>query len=343
MVTRRPHGGDAPPGNLDFSASLNPLGPPDPIGDLLNNASDLRDYPYTSRTELRQRIASQHDLSPERILIGAGTSGLIQLLCSSLSGGKVTVPVPTFTEYEDLSEAFGWDVVTVNRLSFDDSVCLDQRFEVQDTDLLFFCNPNNPTGRTFERNRLIPLIDRCESENCTIVLDEAYLPLTNEPSEATLVNDVTNFDSLVVLRSFSKTYGMAGVRIGYLISSPGTVGYLKNRQNPWPVGRFALEAASRAVPLNEFVTRSRQFFNRQRETVRSKLRGIQGLQVLPSNTNYYLCRSTMVDIVDRLQRKSITVRNASTFSNLERGWFRFSLKPQSKTDVLTTSLHDLHD
>lgn len=340
MVDRRPHGGNAPDDVLDFSASLNPLGPPEAVRRVLQERPELTQYPYGLRDSLRKLIADEHGIKADNVLIGAGTSGLLQLLLQALPGDRLVVPTPTFTEYEDLGTAFGWTVDPVSLHPPRDGT--PDGVPVGDAELVMVCNPNNPGGSLLARETMEEFRRVAERNDTYLVVDEAYMPFVDAPDEETLVPEIREGERLVVLRSFSKFYGIPGLRVGYLLAPGEIVERMRARQNPWPVGEPALRGARQCLRAEAFQAKSREFIQDERGRVYEALRDIPGLSVLPSRTNFLLFESTVDRLNEGLRERSLAVRDASTFTGLESGWYRIGLRTASENDRLLTAIQALH-
>ncbi|MFB6344747.1 MAG: histidinol-phosphate transaminase [bacterium] len=343
MVERRPHGGDTPDDAVDFSASLNPLGPPESVRRILQERLDLTSYPYDLRASLRETIANKHGLPPERVLIGAGTSGLLQTLLQGLQGRRLSVCVPTFTEYEDLGRSCGWDLVTHRYFPPYQQRGNSRSQWFTDSDAVVICNPNNPSGTVVGLQTMLDWVTQASRKGTKFIVDEAYMPFLSGKRNTSLAGKVTEYDNLILLRSFSKFYGIPGLRVGYLLSSPPTVSRLRTGQNPWPVGEPALRGALQCLRADSFADRTRSFIQGERQRVLEKLQSIPNLEVIDSDVNYILFKTSVDDLRGAMQEHSLYLRDASTFTGLGQGWFRLSLRERSDNDRLIDTLKSLHE
>lgn len=335
---RRSHGG-RDGGPTDFSASLNPLGPPPGVlRGLRDSAREVARYPYGLHDRLRRRIARTHGLEEERVLVTAGASGALTLLRDRFRGGRAQVAVPTYTEYEDVL-ATELSVDTSPRWPYEggETPGIPEGFDAAAADLMVLCNPNNPTGHVLTGEPLMALADRVRPDGAHLVVDEAYAGFTEDPGKISLAGRVGESDNLWVVRSFTKLYGIPGLRVGYLLCPPGETAALRERRSPWPVGTAALRGALAALDADRFRSRTRRFMARERRRVGSRLAALDGVRKLPTAANYYLCRGP-ADWASRLAGRGWTVRDASGFTGLTAGWIRFSLRAPDRTDGLLRAM-----
>lgn len=338
-MVRRKHGGRNDP-EYDFSASVNPLGPPDAVIESLHSLTDEhRDYPNRERENLRRLLASEYDLKESNVLLGAGIGGILSILSPVCDGAHIQVGVPTFTEYEDL---VGQRAGTVDPVQFpielNDHDAVLSSFEFQTSDFIFLCNPNNPTGSAIPAAVLEKLLSRCEEHQTKLIVDEAYVDLTDTPGRWSVDYLAGQCDNLVVLKSFTKVYGMAGLRIGYVLGASAILKQLRQWQNPWPVGAPALTAAKEVLSDTDFLARTRDWLKSERTKMLSSLSDIPDITVYDSVTNFVLVHSQHKDLGSELRTRGIALRDASNFTSLGDGWYRISLQLPDENEYLIRTL-----
>ncbi|HVB10803.1 MAG TPA: aminotransferase class I/II-fold pyridoxal phosphate-dependent enzyme, partial [Bacillota bacterium] len=233
----RPFGAD-PAEILDFSANLNPLGPPQAVRDAVAQA-DLGRYPEPYSRTLARAIAARLHVDPEAVAVGAGATELIHLCARAMPGPDVAIDVPTFSEYRPACQAAGLRVVHGHRGTG-----------------AFLCNPNNPTGAL-----LPPEAVRERAAGCgLLVVDESLIDFVDDPEGSSLVRAAARTQGLVVLRSLTKWFAMPGLRAGYAVAHPDLVRRWDERRDPWSVGAAAqagvLAALSGATADYERATRA---------------------------------------------------------------------------------------
>lgn len=327
----RAHGGMPHAAALDFSVSLNPLGPPAVVKEALHNGLDgLRRYPDPDARVLRDAIAAAEHIPVNAMLPGNGSAELIPLLITARSARRVLIIAPTFGEYEWAARHAGAEVVVAELSESDgfDPARLQPQWPrlLQDVDLVFVCNPNNPSGTLASKRHVLELRDACAASGAVLVVDEAFIELTDDPSGASVAQEASRDAHLIVLRSLTKSFAVPGLRLGYLVAAPETVEAARAQQQPWPLNSLAVDLGARLVGQAAYLAQSRTALSAWRAELVARLYAIPGLRVFPSATNFLLCKITDAHsdsstVCEWLQRRGITVRNCDSFQGLEPGRF----------------------
>ena len=305
---------------LDFSASINPLGPPAAVRDALTSV-DLAEYPDRQCLALRDALAARWGVGPEQILVGNGSTELIHLLAGAYlrdgerrDGERAFIFTPTFGEYEAACNAAGAAVhgVTAAEASafrWDLDTAL-KAIRAQRPRLVFLCNPNNPTGVYLDQTTVCS-IARAVDDDSLLVLDEAYVPLTDEAWSSLPLLQLGN---VVLLRSMTKDYALAGLRLGYMLCHPGVVERVRRLQTTWSVSSLAQAAGIVALEDdNRYLERSRETIRLGKAYLRRELHAM-GVSVAPSMANFLLVKTggaTGVRLA--LLKRGICVRDCTSF------------------------------
>ncbi|HWB12087.1 MAG TPA: threonine-phosphate decarboxylase [Pirellulales bacterium] len=320
---RRAHGGAAAAGRsvLDFSVSLNPLGPPDSLGMLLS-AEHLAAYPEPHSVTLQRAIAQRHGVDPDTVLVTNGACEAIELVMASLRPKRVVVLVPAFTEYEDAARAWGHQVTTVAAREEDGFAWDFSRLDLHPDDLVVLGNPANPTGV------LTPL----PSLDATLLIDETFLDFVDNPQTA------VGRPRTLVVRSFTKIFACPGLRLGYIV---GDVGQLRERQPTWSVGRLAQVVGEALLKETAYLEFTRRFVRECRDDLTRGLRSVDGVTVFPSAANYVFFRVPQAgDLARRLNREGVVVRQCDSFTGLAPDcYLRVAVRKRSENQRLLEALH----
>ncbi|MBX6315060.1 MAG: aminotransferase class I/II-fold pyridoxal phosphate-dependent enzyme [Isosphaeraceae bacterium] len=329
---------------LDFSASINPLGPPPRAIEAARAALGRIDqYPEPGCPRLTERLAEWHGVPTDRIVVGAGTTELIALIGQSLREvlalhaqelGDPRLPVahlvePTYGEYRRASVLNGLrtEIWSKHVLGW------SQDFLPRSAAGIFWTgHPNNPTGRAWDRDRLLRLVD--DTQGLLVVVDEAFLPFLPDEADRTLTGSVVERSNLLVLRSLTKLYAMPGLRVGYAVTSADMVTRLRQFQNPWSITAAAEAAALAALDDDEYRARTRALVPAESARLADRLWDIRGVRpVWPARErpegvagvpNYVLVSLTETywtapQARDALARRGFLVRECSDFPGLEVG------------------------
>ncbi|HOT04480.1 MAG TPA: histidinol-phosphate transaminase [Methanolinea sp.] len=278
---------------LDFSASINPY-PPQLAPDL--DPYRLEEYPDDTYQDLKEVIGDRFCREISEIAVGNGSIEIIRVLCAVVlnHGDRVVTYPPTFGEYEYSARLAG--ALTG---------------EGAGIKIRFLCNPNNPTGHLLEKREILPILDRCEDEGSILAVDEAFIEVSDDPSQ-TLSG--MQHPSLFVIRSLTKSFAMAGIRFGYGFGDPELVAKIEARRLPWTVNAVAEQMAIEAFIRYDELKVSRDRIRDERERLSAKLSCLP-LEVVPSRANFLLLNldRDAGPLCASLLRYGILVRDCHSF------------------------------
>ena len=320
---------------LDFSASLSPLGMPGRVYQAAVDAMrDAGRYPDPSCRRLHAALSERHGVDRAQIVCGAGAADLIDRLARVLQPKRALIPAPTFSEYERALLSVGCEV---ERFPLPGDFHLQEEFVgaiTPETDAVFLCNPNNPTGLLTEP----ALLRRCLKRGVTLIVDECFLDLTDDPARYSLVSFLRDYPNLILLRAFTKTFAMAGLRLGYaLCGSAETARALRDVGQPWPVSVPAEAAGIAALKEPDYENEVRAFLHTERARMLQTLSGM-GLRVVPGQANFLLFYSEDTDLTQKLRTKGILLRDCRDFPGLCPGWYRTAIRKREENDMLLKAL-----
>ncbi len=320
---------------LDFSASINPLGPPESAvaamqAELLPL---LRAYPDPSYRKLRAALGEFHDLDPDWILPGNGAAELLTWSARELAALEATyLPVPAFGDYRRSLAAFGANVVPL-RLSE------DARLPELPADAsacgLILNNPHNPTGALLGRDEILPLLEKF----ALVVLDEAFADFL--PAGESLIADIATWPNLAILRSLTKFFSLPGLRIGYAIAHPDRLQRWQRWRDPWSVNALAATASIAALGDRDFRERTQAWLPPARRALYDGLAALPGLVPRPGAANFLLVRSeySVSELQYQLLRAHrILVRDCGSFPELGDRYFRTAVRLPTENQRLLQAL-----
>jgi histidinol-phosphate aminotransferase len=317
--------------------------PPSPhvINAIANAARQINRYPEVLSGSLKAVLSEYTGRSPEQIIIGNGSDDLIELIIKVFvaAGDEVILPIPTFFVYGFSTQLLGGIPVTVPR-NEDFSLDLDAIFNsvTPKTKVLFIANPNNPTANLVSRESLITLCDRL---NCIIVIDECYYEFCQE----TVADLLEKYPNLIVLRSFSKSFGLAGVRVGYGLANSTIIDYLNRAAQLFPINRLALTAAIAALEDRAYFESNIALINQDKLKLAQQLEQL-GFIVYPSATNFLFINSKLLAItsqklVQSLQELQIFVADFGLQAGLEAYYFRTAVGTPQENEILLGGLRKI--
>ena len=326
---------------LDASASLVPWSP------RLRRSwlrSGLRDYPDRQHSALRSHLASIHGLTPEQVLPGNGAAELFTWAArDAASLGLSLLNAPGFAHYSRALRCWQADLLT-SPLSLSWSHAFPQPLPLPPearADVLWICNPHNPTGQLWCRQTLEPLLARFR----LVICDEAFLSLVPDGERQSLIPLVSQHPNLVVIRSLTKLYGIAGLRLGYAIGQPERLQRWAQWRDPWPVNGVASAAAAQLLATPEryqrWCARAQQWVATEGAWMQRQLALLPGITPMPSAVNFLLIRAeqSLVPLREALeQRHFILLRDCRSFEGLGECWLRIGLQSRANNRRIVRAL-----
>lgn len=357
MSTAHQHGGDVfavarslgvPPEQiLDFSASINPLGMAPGVADALAACfGRLLHYPDKGAAELKERLSAYHAVAADEIAVANGSTELIHLIPRVVAGKRGLIVAPAFAEYTFSLQRGGWDLDYFNLQSSDGfSLSLPALREklAAGYDVLFLCNPANPTGKLIPKGEIQAIIELCAESGTFLALDEAFMDFCEEESAKHLVRQ---FPRSVLLRSMTKFFAIPGLRLGYAIGAPETIAAITLAQDPWSVNTAAQVAGAASLTDGDYCQRSRCYIEAERERLAAALAELCWLKVLPSRANYLLAELqnglTAAELRSALMKKGILIRDCGNFEGLDSRFFRVAVRLREENERLVGELKAIY-
>ncbi|MEC1521180.1 threonine-phosphate decarboxylase CobD [Neobacillus niacini] len=322
---------------IDFSANINPLGPPPALKDKWNEFyQEITVYPDPFAEKLKNRIAQKEQISVDSILIGNGGAELITLIARFLSGKKVVVVEPSFSEYEKACCANDCEVQYHQLEEPNFELSLDKLLpSLMNADALFLCDPNNPTGIQYPVSTVLSIIQECEKQNCFVILDEAFYDFLVDYES--FIPYINTFSNLIIIRSMTKMFGIPGLRLGYMAAGPSLIAEISKYQPHWSINTIALLAGELCLQNEEYVKETQVYISEERERLFPFFKK-NLFQVTSSQVNFYLLRdSTLKEqstLFEFLLQKGIIPRHTFNFPGLEGKWLRFAIKSKEENSKL---------
>lgn len=320
------HGGEIKDSiKYDYSVNINPLGMPDYVkGAIISGIDSYITYPDRRCVRLRELIASREEVAAGNVLCGNGASELIMAMMHAFDG-KVAVMEPTFSGYERAAIATGHDICYYRSIGDVD----------HSADIIFICNPGNPTGEIIERDELIAVVRKAKEQGVKVIIDECFIDFTHEESMSKLVDSL---DNLIVLKALTKFYGMAGVRLGYICASHSICEQVSSHLPEWNVSAIAEVAgvAAYSSGMDEWKDRTLTLIDKEREYMLLELKSM-GIKVSDSKANFILCESE-IPMYDRLLSQGILIRDCSNFRTLDGSYFRVCVGKHESNQILLDAI-----
>ena len=330
---------------IDFSTSINPIKSPDLRETLLGACENIDRYPDDRYVKFREAAASFAGVHSENIVPGNGSVEIIRLFAEVIveHGDKVIIPYPTFCEYEFQCRLFGAKPLFVEYSAINDQIS-DEMLE--ESKILFICNPNNPTGDLLSRSRLEELAARCIKSETSLFVDETFIELSN-PKQS-VGNIAAKEDFVFVLRSLTKCFAIPGIRIGYGIGSRKLIELLNKSRLSWNLSCFAEAVGIHLFQKSDYVETSRELIKSERKWLINQLSEINGVHPLRSDANFILLdiNSTGLsssELTERMLYHGFLIRNCSSFRSLGENYVRVAVRTRKENEGLVAALKRVID
>lgn len=328
---------------LDFSANISPLGLPEGVrAAVIGSLAQAAGYPDPLCRALGQAIAQAEGVDPDWCLCGNGAADLIYRAVLARRPARALVTAPAFSEYEAALDLAG---CATDRflLREEADFGLDSGFLEAigpETDMVFLCQPNNPTGRAVPRALLAQVLERCRAVNALLVVDECFCGFLDQPEAFTMNACLGLYPNLLILKAFTKLYAMAGLRLGYcLCSDRALLEGMRNAGQPWAVSGPAQAAGIAALGETGYVEAVRALIRTERPRLAAELSRL-GFRVVPGEANYLLFH-TKTPLIRPLRERGILLRDCGNYHGLEAGWYRTAVRLAEENRRLIAALEEI--
>ena len=326
---------------IDFSSNVNPLGCHPGVKRYLKKQLDLiSEYPDPNSSDLRANLAWFTGVRKKQIVVGNGATEIIYNFCKTFLNKKtpILIPIPTFSEYEVSAKLCECKISFFKTMNLSKNL---QKFimKIPRNGCIFICNPNNPTGVLIKKKEMLKIISAAKKKSSLVFIDETFIELVPESNES-LIKYIKNYENLFILRSLTKSFGLAGIRIGYGVSNSQIIDPLQKIKIPWNVSYMAQRAASAAICYHPFLEKTCKLIKKEKDFISSNLAKSKKFTCCDSSTNFILVKTKIKSrlLQKKLQRKKILIRDCSTFRGLNQNYIRIAVKTRKENIKLLKAL-----
>lgn len=332
---------------MDFSSSINPLGPSSlALKAIADDFPNLSLYPDSNSTTLRKAIAKHFgNISEDNIIVGNGSTEVIYLFAEVFlnKGDIALIAAPSFGEYACAITKNGGKAkyINVNQDFQIDSKAFSR--EIPDAKAIFLCNPNNPTSMLIPQETLREIVETALEREILVFLDEDFIEFIQDAKHHSLVGSLRRYPNVFVLRTFTKFYGLTGLRIGYGIADEKTIDVFSKIKMPWNVNSLAQAAAIAALTDNEHSEKTLEVIKLEKEFLTQELAKIKGFKVFHADTNFIFIDIrnsglSAAQLRERMIGQGILVRDCSSFAGLDGFYVRIAVRMREDNEKLLTAL-----
>ncbi|MBI4745167.1 MAG: threonine-phosphate decarboxylase [Deltaproteobacteria bacterium] len=329
---------------IDFSASINPLGMSKRARKaVVEGVDSMLHYPEQFAEGLTSEAARFYGVPNDCLIAGNGSTELIYLVPRAFKPKKALIINPTFSEYKNALKIAGCGIDYFLMLEEDGfRLRVDPLMRVLKGryDILYICNPGNPTGTLIPKSDILEIVDKALNHDTLCIVDEAFMDFAEEES---VKREAVESSNLILLRSLTKFFGIPGLRIGFAIGNKERMGEMMVYKEPWSVNALGSIAAIEGLGDTEYIEESRRYVAEERDHLFSALKEIQGLKPFPSSANYILLKIKR-DWVDAdtlaatLAKEGVLIRSCSSFDGLGNRFFRVAVRNREENERLVKLL-----
>lgn len=325
---------------IDFSSNINPLGYPKILDEaIVNGLKTLKAYPDIQYRALRKEIAAYLGCEHDEIIVGNGSVEILDHFCKYAK--RIVVCIPSFSEYTERPRIYHTSVLKI-RLTNDFKISaklVEEKLEAGD--LIILGNPNNPTGKRIEKEELSRIQALAEEKDAFLLLDEVFFEFCLEDYDS--IHLFYGKENVCVIRAATKFFGLPGIRLGYAYARQNVAKTYNELALPWRINAIA-DLAGRVIFKDlEYIRTSKEYVKQQRQFMLLQLKKINGIKVYTTDTNFILLKLLHChenDLFERLIRKGLLIRKASSFEGLDNTYIRVAIKDERSNIRLINALKE---
>jgi len=342
------HGGDiySQAGNfIDFSANVNALGMPKAVKDAIRvAANNCSAYPDPFCRELTAKLAKHWQVATSNILVGNGAADLLFKLALAIRPRHTLLLAPTFADYEKAFVTAG-SKFSYYTLKPEHDFAIQTDFLnkiVQGIDFVVICNPNNPTGQLTSKKIMRDILKKTQEVGAKLLVDECFMEFVSEQEAYSLKNCLVEYKNLIILRAFTKTFAMAGVRLGYLLTgNVNIIDSCRENSQDWSVSTLAQAAGIAALEQKEYLAKTKIYVQEERSKLLASLHKL-GIKTFASKANYiFLFVPQIENFADKLQAKGFLVRKCENYVSLNANFVRIAVRTKTQNRKLIKAIKEI--
>jgi len=332
------------PDVIDFSSNITPIGVPKSVKTILKkNLDNIQRYPDYNSSKVISSLTKYTKLDKTYLMVGNGAIEIIYNFCFAFlsKNTKVLIPVPTFQEYEIAAKLNNCKVSYFTTMNLSEN--LDQFLsKIPKQGCVFLCNPNNPTGKLLSKNQILVIIKTAKNRSSIVFIDECFIEMVPDSNQS-VISYVKKYDNVFVLRSLTKSFGLAGIRIGYAAASKQMIEILQKIKIPWSVNSLAQDAASIVLKNKSHIKKSNYVIKKELNYLMNTISQLIGFNCYDSTTNFILIKTkhNSTKLQQKLLKHKILIRDCKNFRGLDNHHIRIAVKSHKDNLKLVRALEKI--
>lgn len=331
---------------IDFSANINPLGLNENIKNAMINSIDkVVKYPDITYFDLKNSIKEFENVNSENIFLGNGAAEVIFDIVRALKPKRALLPAPTFSEYEEAILSVDGEIEYFY-LKEENNFNLDNRFIEainENIDIIFICNPNNPTGVLTDNNFICKLLNKSLLSNTIVVIDESFLDFVKDNTDYSSNTLLKKYNNLIIVKSLTKFFAMPGARIGYgICCNNDIISKINKVRVPWSVNIIATEGIIQGLKEKDYINNSINYIENEKDYLYSALKNIDCIEVFKPSVNFIMFKLLKdMDLKEELIKKNILIRSCDSYIGLNKSFYRVAVRNREENNKLIFELKDI--
>lgn len=331
---------------VDFSANINPMGLSENVKKAMINSIDkVIKYPDITYFDLKNSISNFEDINSQNIILGNGAAEAIFNIVRALKPKKALLPAPTFSEYEEAILSVNGEI-KYYKLKEKNNFEIDNEFIdniKDDIDVVFICNPNNPTGVLTTNQFIIKVLKKALITNTIIVIDESFLDFMETNNEYSSKGLLNYYDNLIVVKSLTKFFAIPGARIGYgLCKNNVLINEINKVTVPWSINIIAADAIIQGLKEKDYINNSIKYVKDEKECLYRALKEIQVLKVLKPSVNFIMFKLLIdLDLKGELIKRKILIRSCSNYIGLNENFYRIAVRTSEENKIIINEIRNI--
>ncbi|AWK52710.1 threonine-phosphate decarboxylase [Clostridium beijerinckii] len=331
---------------LDFSANINPLGMPNSAKRaIIDGLDEVEKYPDITYFELKCSIGEFENINKENLILGNGAAEVLFNVVRGINPKNTLILAPTFLEYEEATKAINGNIIYYklkekNNFRIQEDI-LD--YINSDLDLIFICNPNNPTGTITEKDLLKKILIKAEKNNVMVLIDESFLDFIEE--NLSMISYINEYENLIIIKSLTKFFAIPGLRIGYGICSNVSLKDNIEKISPaWNINILAEIATKTAIKDKNYIKESIKFIKDEKEYLYNELKEINGLKVYEPNVNFVFLKTiSKMNLKNELLKNNVLIRSCSNYEGLDNSYYRIAVRSHEENSKLIKNIRNIFE
>jgi len=331
---------------IDFSANINPLGMPGSVKKaIIEGIDEIEKYPDITYFELKCSIGEFEKISENNLILGNGAAEVLFNVVRGINPQNTLILAPTFSEYEEATRAINGNIFYYKLKEENDFYIKEDILDYinYDLDLMFICNPNNPTGVITEKKLLEKILIKAKEYGVKLVIDESFLDFIE--GSFSMISYVNEYENLIIIKSLTKFFAVPGIRIGYGICSDASLKEVIEKISPaWNINILAEIATKIGIKDENYINKSIKFIRKEKKYLYNELKEIKGLKVYEPSVNFILLKTlNKINLKNELLKNNILIRSCSNYQGLDDNYYRVAVRTHDENALLISSIRNIFE